>query len=177
MNTPVYRAQILPPDAEFPSNGLPVFHLTWRNDDGGPGYGADSRIDFVAPADGEYILHLKDVRGMGGPDFAYRLSIRETVPSYQLAASPENPNIPRGGNMPLTVSADRLQGYEGPIEIEVKGLPPGVTASAAKISAEKIRRWLCSRPRRTLLWTHRRLRCKSWAMRPSTAATSRGRPT
>ena len=37
--------------------------------------------------------------------------------------------------MPLTVSADRLQGYEGPIEIEVKGLPPGVTASAAKISA------------------------------------------
>jgi hypothetical protein len=111
VNTPVYRAQILPPDAEFPSNGLPVFHLTWRNDDGGPGYGADSRIDFVAPADGEYILHLKDVRGMGGPDFAYRLSIRETVPGYQLAASPENPNIPKGGNIPLTVSADRLQGY------------------------------------------------------------------
>ena len=80
VNTPVYRAQILPPDAEFPPNGLPVFHLTWRNDDGGPGYGADSRIDFVAPADGQYILHLKDVRGMGGPDFAYRLSIRETVP-------------------------------------------------------------------------------------------------
>jgi hypothetical protein len=137
VNTPVYRAQILPPDAEFPSNGLPVFHLTWRNDDGGPGYGADSRIDFVAPADGEYVLHLKDVRGIGGPDFAYRLSIRETVPSYQLTASPDNPNIPRGGNMPLTVSADRLQGYDGPIEIEVKGLPPGVTASAAKISARE----------------------------------------
>jgi hypothetical protein len=135
VNTPVYRAQILPPDAEFPSNGLPVFHLTWRNDDGGPGYGADSRIDFVAPADGEYVLHLKDVRGMGGPDFAYRLSIREAVPSYQLTASPENPNIPKGGNVPLTVSADRLQGYEGPIEIEVKDLPPGVTASAAKISS------------------------------------------
>jgi hypothetical protein len=135
VNTPVYRAQILPPDAEFPSNGLPVFHLTWRNDDGGPGYGADSRIDFVAPADGEYVLHLKDVRGMGGPDFAYRLSIREAVPNYQLTASPENPNIPKGGNVPLTVSADRLQGYEGPIEIEVKDLPPGVTASAAKISS------------------------------------------
>src|SRR3984957_19382769 len=135
VNTPVYRAQILPPDAEFPSNGLPVFHLTWRNDDGGPGYGADSRIDFVAPADGEYVLHLKDVRGMGGPDFAYRLSIREAVPSYQLTASPENPNIPKGGNVPLTVSADRLQGYEGPIYFKVKDLPPGVTASAAKISS------------------------------------------
>jgi hypothetical protein len=134
VNTPVYRAQILAPDAEFPPNGLPVFHLTWRNDDGGPRYGADSRIDFVAPADGQYILHLKDVRGMGGPDFAYRLSIRETIPSYQLMASPENPNIPRGGRVPVTVSADRLQGYDGPIAIEVKGLPPGVTAGPAKIS-------------------------------------------
>ena len=135
VNTPVYRAQILPPDAEFPPNGLPVFHLTWRNDDGGPGYAADSRIDFVAPSDGQYILHLKDVRGMGGPDFAYRLSIRETVPDYQLTANPENPNIPRGGRIPLTVSVDRLRGYEGPIEIEVKGLPAGVTAGPAKISA------------------------------------------
>jgi len=135
VNTPVYRAQILPPDAEFPPNGLPVFHLTWRNDDGGPGYAADSRIDFVAPSDGKYILHLKDVRGMGGPDFAYRLSIRETVPDYQLTATPQNPNIPKGGRIPLTVSVDRLQGYEGPIEIEVKGLPAGVTAGPAKISA------------------------------------------
>jgi hypothetical protein len=135
VNTPVYRAQILPPDAEFPPNGLPVFHLTWRNDDGGPGYAADSRIDFVAPADGQYILHLKDVRGMGGPDFAYRLSLRETVPDYQLTATPANPNIPKGGRTPLTVSVDRLQGYEGPVEIEVKGLPAGVTAGPAKISA------------------------------------------
>ncbi len=135
VNTPVYRAQILPPDAEFPPNGLPVFHLTWRNDDGGPGYDADSRIDFVAPADGQYFLHLKDVRGMGGPDFAYRLSIRETVPDYQLAATPQNPNIPKGGRTPLTVSVDRLQGYEGPVDIEVKGLPAGVTAGPAKIAA------------------------------------------
>jgi hypothetical protein len=135
VNTPVYRAQILPPDAEFPPNGLPVFHLTWRNDDGGPGYAADSRLDFVAPSDGRYILHLKDVRGMGGPDFAYRLSIRETVPDYQLTATPENPNIPKGGRVPLTVSVNRLQGYEGPVEIDVKGLPAGVTAGPAKISA------------------------------------------
>jgi hypothetical protein len=41
VNTPIYRVEILPPGAEFPPNGLPVFHLTWRNDDGGPGYGAE----------------------------------------------------------------------------------------------------------------------------------------
>jgi hypothetical protein len=133
VNTPVYKAQILPPDAEFPANGLPVFHLTWRNDDGGPGYGADSRLDFVAPADGEYFLHLKDVRGMEGRDFAYRLTVRKAVPDFRLNAEPANPNIPRGGSTPVTVSIAQIQDYDGPIEVEVKGLPQGVTAKPATI--------------------------------------------
>lgn len=133
VNTPVYKAQILPPDAEFPSNGLPVFHLMWRNDDGGPGYGSDSKLDFVAPADGDYILHLKDVRGMEGADFAYRLSMREETPDFRLTAEPANPNIPLGGTTEVTVSLDSIHGIDGPIEIEAKGLPQGVTASGAKI--------------------------------------------
>ena len=135
VNTPVYKAEVLPPDAEFPPNGLPVFHLTWRNDDGGPGYGADSRLDFAAPRDGDYVLRLSDVRNLQGPDFAYRLSIRDESPDYQLAAYPANPNIPRGGSMPVTVRADRLGGYDGPIRIEVRGLPRGLAAGSAVIPA------------------------------------------
>jgi len=135
VNTPVYKAQIMPADADFPANGLPVFHLTWRNDDGGPGYGADSKLDFVAPADGEYLLHLKDVRGMEGRDFAYRLTIRDAAPDYQLTAEPANPNIPRGGSIPVTVSVSEIRDFDGPIEVSVKGLPAGVTASSATIPA------------------------------------------
>jgi hypothetical protein len=137
VNTTVYKAQILPPDADYPPNGLPVFHLTWRNDDGGAGYGADSRLDFVAPKGGDYILHLKDVRAMNGPwpGFPYRLTIDRPQPSFNLAASPENPNVPRGGSTPVTVVADRLQGYEGPISVEVKGLPAGLAAAPAEIPA------------------------------------------
>jgi hypothetical protein len=133
VNTPVYKAQILPPDAEFPSNGLPVFHLTWRNDDGGPGYGSDSTLDFLVPANGDYVVHLKDVRGMEGADFAYRLSVREDVPDFRLNAEPANPNIPRGGTTTVMVSLDAIQGFDGPIDIEVKGLPHGVSASEARI--------------------------------------------
>src|SRR5947207_3354134 len=70
VNTPVYKAQILAPDVEVPSNGLPVYQLAWRNDDGGPGYGADSKLDFMAPSDGDYYLHLKDIRNLEGSDFA-----------------------------------------------------------------------------------------------------------
>jgi hypothetical protein len=133
INTPVYKAQILPAGAEFPSNGLPVFHLTWRNDDGGPGYGADSALEFDPPSDGEYILHLKDVRGMDGPNFPYRLTIREAIPDFRLTADPANPNIPRGGSTIVTVSVAAIRDYEGPIEIEVKGLPHGISANAATI--------------------------------------------
>ncbi|WP_263351083.1 PPC domain-containing protein [Acidicapsa acidisoli] len=133
VNTPVYKAQILPPDADLPSNGLPVFHLTWRNDDGGQGYGADSKLDFVAPADSDYLLHLKDVRGMEGPDFAYRLTIRDATPDFHLKAEPANPNIPRGGSTTMIVSVAARSGNEAPIAISVKGLPQGVIANPATI--------------------------------------------
>ncbi|HEX4231541.1 MAG TPA: hypothetical protein VHZ07_22925 [Bryobacteraceae bacterium] len=135
VNTPVYKAEVLPANAKYPPNGLPVFHLTWRNDDGGPGYGADSRLDFMPPSDGDYILHLKDVRDLEGPAYAYRLTIRNAAPDYRLEARPENPNIPRGGSIPVTVTADRLPGYDGPIAVQVEGLPPGITANHATIPA------------------------------------------
>ena len=135
INTPVYRVQIMPPDAEFPANGLPVFHLTWRNDDGGPGYGPDSRLDFVAPDDGDYILHLKDVRGQEGENYAYRLSLHDANPDFRLSAEPENPNIPQGGSTLVTTTANRVRGYEGPIDITVEGLPSGVKAAPATIPA------------------------------------------
>jgi hypothetical protein len=135
VNTPVYRAQIMAPDAEVPSNGLPVFHLNWRNDDGGPGYGADSKLDFVAPVDGDYYLRLRDVRNIEGSDFAYRVTLRDESPDFRLSAEPENPNVPRGGSVPVTVSLDAIQGFDGPIEIGVKGLPQGITAAPATIAA------------------------------------------
>jgi len=135
VNTPVYKAEILPPEADVPSNGLPVFHLTWRNDDGGPGYGADSMLDFVAPADGEYLLHLKDIRGMQGPELAYRLNIQEATPDFQLKAEPANPNIPQGGSTPVTVSVVTRRNYSGSIQVQVRGLPAGVSASPAVIPA------------------------------------------
>jgi hypothetical protein len=135
VNTPVYRAELLPPNAKFPSNGLPVFNLVYRSDDGGPGFGADSRLEFVAPKDGEYILNLKDVRGDQGKEFAYRLTIRKSVPDFTITATPANPNIPLGGSAPVTITANRTLGYEGPITLEVQDLSKGITVRPAMIPA------------------------------------------
>ena len=139
MDTPIYKVQIAPPGAKFPPNGLPVAHLTYRNDDGGPGYGKDSRLHFTAPADGDYVVRLCDVRGLQGEDYAYRLTIRQPQPSYKLTATPRNPNIPAGGRIPLTVTALRLDDFDGPIDVMVKDLPPGLHATKGTILPGDVR--------------------------------------
>jgi hypothetical protein len=114
---------------------LPVFQLVYRNDDGGPGYGKDSLLHFVAPADGDYLVRLRDLRGFQGEDFAYRLTAREARPDFRLSVDPPNPNIPRGGRVAVTVDALRLDGFDGPIAITAHDLPEGVTATSETIAA------------------------------------------
>jgi hypothetical protein len=129
VDTPAYKVQIYPPGKTFPSNGLPVTTLYYRNDDGGPLYGKDSLLHFTAPADGEYLIRLSDTRGMQGEQFAYRLTVREPAPDFTLAVSPENPNVPRGGRQALRVTAARIDEFDGPIEVEARDLPPGIRAT------------------------------------------------
>lgn len=135
VDTAVYKVQLHPPGAKFSPNGLPMAHVFYRNDDGGPGYGKDSLLEFTAPADGEYTVRLRDVRGLSGSTYSYRLHVREPRPDFRLAMNPRNPNIPRGAAIPLTVTAFRMEGYEGPIAVELTGLPAGLKATKASIPA------------------------------------------
>jgi hypothetical protein len=137
-DSPVYKIQIHPPDAQFASNGLPLVHLPYRNDDGGPGYGKDSRLRFTAPADGDYIVKLRDVRGLCGEDYAYRLTLHPPAPDFQLIVSPKNPNVPAGGRIPLTVTALRMDDFDGPIEVSLTDLPAGVHATKGVIAPGQI---------------------------------------
>jgi len=133
IDRPAYKVQIHPPGAKFTSNGLPLVHLYARNDDGGPGFGKDSKLTFTAPADGDYLVRLRDVRGAGGDNYSYRLNIRPPRPDFRLAVNPRNPNVPAGGSVPLTVTALRLDGYDGPIDIALQNLPAGLKATSGTI--------------------------------------------
>jgi hypothetical protein len=129
----VYKVQIHPPGKQFSPNGLPLVHLYYRNDDGGPAYGKDSMLEFTAPADGDYVAKIQDVRGLGGEDFAYRLNIREPRPDFRLAVNPRNPNVPMGGTIPITVTAMRTDGFNGKIEVALENLPAGLKATSSVI--------------------------------------------
>jgi WD40 repeat protein len=135
MGAPMYKVTIHPPGTVFPPNGFPVVTLYYRNDDGGPGYGKDSRLFFDAPADGEYQVHVGDARGLGGNSYAYRLTVRPPRPSFNVSFSPTNPAVWKGNAVPITVTADRIDGYEGPIEVRLENLPAGLNAPATTIPA------------------------------------------
>jgi len=129
----IYKVQIHPAGTTLPPNGLPLTRLYAQNDDGGPGWGKDSFLTFTAPATGDYSVRIRDVQGLGGDNYAYRLTIREPRPDFQLSIAPANPNVPQGGAIPLTVTAIRGDGFDGPIAVTLENLPAGFTASQGTI--------------------------------------------
>lgn len=133
LGRPVYKVEVHPPDATFSPNGLPLFTLFYRNDDGGPMWGKDSRVVFTAPQSATYSVRLSDARGESGEDYAYRLTLAPPRPDFDLFVSPSNPNVPRGGRVPVTVAAYRHDGFDGPIAVELRGLPDGLVATTGTI--------------------------------------------
>ncbi|HET8549399.1 MAG TPA: hypothetical protein VFL57_15410 [Bryobacteraceae bacterium] len=130
----IYKVRIHPPGATFAPNGLPLVRLYASNDDGGRGLGKDSYLAFTAPADGEYIVRLRDVRE-SGDNQPFRLAVRAPQPDFRLTVSPANPNVPAGGAVPVTVTALRRDGFDGNIDVSVDDLPTGLNATPARIPA------------------------------------------
>ncbi|HEV7226700.1 MAG TPA: pre-peptidase C-terminal domain-containing protein, partial [Pirellulales bacterium] len=126
----VYTVEPHPPGDRLVPNGLPVFALHYANDDDGDRkLGRDSRLSFTAPADGAYLVRVSDVRNFGGDRFVYRLSVREPRPDFTAALTGAAGSVHAGSGRRLTFRADRSDGFDGDITIDVAGLPPGFTAS------------------------------------------------
>lgn len=131
----VYKVTLHPPGTTFPPNGFPVVTLFYRNDDGGPGSGKDSRLFFDPPADGDYRVRIGDARGQGGEAYGYRLTVRPPRPSYQVRFNPTAPAVWKGGAVPITATADRLDDFDDAIEVRLTNLPAGFSAPVTTIPA------------------------------------------
>ncbi len=88
----------------------------------------ESFIDWIAPADGNYRLRLRDLEygTSGGPDFIYRLEVRRAQPDFELRVEPDFVNVVQGGKTEFDLSVHRLGGFAGAINLNAKGLPEGV---------------------------------------------------
>lgn len=131
LNEPTYIVTPHPAGSQPVPNGLPVFRLNYENDDDSSRlWGTDSLLLFTAPAEGEYLVRVADVRGFGGEtNFHYTLAIRERRPDFSVAIDGLNPKVSPGSGRELRFTATRSEGFEGPIRIDVRNLPAGFTAS------------------------------------------------
>ncbi len=133
VGSPMYKVSLHPPGMQFPPNGMPLITIPFANDDGGPQYGKDSRLFFDPPADGEYLIRISDVRGQGGQSHAYRLAVRHPKPSFTISFNPTAPAVWKGGAVPIGISCERFDGFEGAIDVRLDNLPLGFSAPATTI--------------------------------------------
>ena len=61
--------------------------------------------------------------GLGGDTYAYRLTVRRPRPDFRLTVAPRNPNVPVGGAVPVTVTAFRMDGFDGAIDVALATCP------------------------------------------------------
>lgn len=93
---------------------------------------AEGRLNYAFPADGVYFLEVGELNRRGGSQFAYRVAVDEYRPGFKLAANVDTLNVPAGGTIAVTVTSARLD-YGGPIDLQLTGLPAGLTSVPTRI--------------------------------------------
>jgi dipeptidyl aminopeptidase/acylaminoacyl peptidase len=130
LNEPCYIVEPYEPGVTLIPNGLPEFTIYFENDDDGwRKLGTDSRLTFMAPADGDYLVAVSDVRDLGGDEFKYELIVRPPKPDFQIKVNAADLTINGGSGKEFAVIAERIDDFDGEINVEIAGLPPGFNAT------------------------------------------------
>ena len=90
---------------------------------------------FKAPADGDYFVAVRDLNRRGGPRFAYHLAARPSGPDFEVHGEYYYGMLAPGGRAIWFVKLKRLNGFNGPVEMRVDGLPKGVSFTPVTIPA------------------------------------------
>lgn len=111
-----------------------------ESDDRSPSQ-SDSALTFNPQADGPIFVRVSDrFPRRGGPHFSYRLHVTAGAASqsgFRLLLPSDAVTVPRSGEVKFKITAERPQGFTGPISISVAGLPHGVTFAPDQIAANK----------------------------------------
>jgi hypothetical protein len=107
------------------------------NDDSG---GPDSYLRFSVPADGDFVIQVRDHLGNGGPIYSYRVELSPirpqlnlTVVEFQQYVQP-SVSVPKGNRFGIVLNTSRVD-FGGPLAIRGENLPPGVTIECPGVPA------------------------------------------
>jgi hypothetical protein len=88
-----------------------------------------ARIDFTAPADGDYWVVAEHLNYAFGPSEFYRLTVAPAAPEFDLDLTTDRLDVPQGQVALLPIPLLARRDYGGPIEVTVVG-PKGLDGSA-----------------------------------------------
>jgi hypothetical protein len=99
----------------------------------------DSRLAFVAPADGEFRIRVHELHREthGGSEFIYRLVAAVPQPDFRLALEKDNLGVLPGQAAKLKLTVVRSGGFAGEIQLAASELPTGVTIAPPTIAANQ----------------------------------------
>ncbi|HEV3344061.1 MAG TPA: hypothetical protein VG125_27045, partial [Pirellulales bacterium] len=89
--------------------------------------------DWTAPADGKYVVEVRDLHLRGGPQFVYFLGVTRSEPRFVLDIDTDKTLLAPGTAGAIFVRTYRKGGFTGEVQLAVEGLPPGVTAVSGRI--------------------------------------------
>ena len=129
-------AQDLASDDDLPDAGIgPRFNVQT----------VDVAVRWQVPEDGLYQILVSDLYSSqrGHPRLTYRLVIRREQPDYSVVLLPNSATgadavtVRAGGRTSAYVAVIRRDGFAGPVRVEARALPPGVTAKPVTIGANQ----------------------------------------
>ncbi len=95
----------------------------------------DAEFRFTPPADGRYTLEVRDLLFRGGPTYSYGIEVRDDEPDFAVRCDDDRAGVGPGGAVPWFLRVTRTAGFDGPIDVRVEGLPPGLSAQPVTIPA------------------------------------------
>jgi hypothetical protein len=118
------RRYRMPVDAFFEVYAPDGKKLTEADD--GP-MSSDAKLTFQTKAPGKYKLLVRDLHGRGGPEFVYHLRAERAEPDFEFSGKYYYAFMAPGTRAIWFAAITRTNGFDGPIELKVEGLPAGVT--------------------------------------------------
>jgi len=99
---------------------------------------ADSWIEgWTVPADGKYVIEIRDLHQRGGPEFVYFLKATRSRPYFELFVDTDKTQLSPGTSGVIFARVVRKNGFKGEVQLQVEGLPDKVTANCGRILADK----------------------------------------